>query len=99
MICIVSGGFDTCEICRNAEILMNEKHKAGWTREQLHIVIEFLQHHLLQQQRERQHLDNNIAKARELDENGQPIQALFFSDGFTEEKGETATDMNVCLLK
>lgn len=82
-----SGGFDTCEICRNAEILLREKHKAGWTRDQLNIIVDFLQHHLLQQQRERQHLENNMEKARQVDENGQPLYALFFTDGFTEGKG------------
>jgi hypothetical protein len=61
----------------------------GWTSSQIDIVQSFRRSHLLQQQRERQHLDNNIEKAREIDEVGQPKSALLFSDGFTEQKGET----------
>lgn len=82
------GGFDTCEICNNADILL--KSRQGWTKDQIRIIQEFRRFHLVTQQRERQLLDTNIELARSsYDETGQPKTVLFFCDGFTEWKGET----------
>jgi hypothetical protein len=80
------GGFDTCEICNNADFLL--KTREGWTSNQKRIILDFRRLHLIQQQRERMYLDSNMLKAQELDEVGQPICAVLFSDGMSDWKGQ-----------
>ena len=48
------------------------------------MIQKFRQLHLSQQSQERQYLDSNKLLAAEVDENGDPIRALFFPDGMTQ---------------
>ena len=56
---------------------------------QREIIREFQQLHLAQQAAERAFLDKNKLKCKELDQFGQPIYGMIFSDGMTSMSGNT----------
>jgi len=82
------GSFNTCEICNSLNSLLKNTHKK-LKKEQLRIVQEFKRLHIAQQSLERKALEVRKQISLELDEEGQPIQALLFPDGMTEMKGQT----------
>jgi hypothetical protein len=82
------GSFNTCEICNNLSSLLKNTCKK-FTKEQLRIVQEFKHLHIAQQAKERQVLEVKKLRCLEVDESGQPIEALLYPDGMTEFKGET----------
>jgi hypothetical protein len=71
----------------------NNKNKyfveANYTESQREIIREFQQLHLFQQAAERAYLDKNKLKCRDVDQNGQPLFGMIFSDGMTAMSGNT----------
>ena len=84
MYCI-SGTFDKCEICHNAEQLL--KRSSIWSREEIEIIRTYRRRHIQQQFEERIKLQSNIALTYDLDANGQPKTALLLPDGMTTVRG------------
>lgn len=84
-IYIYLGSFERCEICANADILLQQYSRKS--PEEREIIKEYRRLHILQQFDERVKLQNNIEKTRVCDENGQPTCALLFNDAMTATKG------------
>jgi hypothetical protein len=82
------GSFNTCEVCNNLTSLLKNTN-LQFTKEQRQIVHEFKRLHITQQAKARQALEVKKLRCLELDECGQPIEALLYPDGMTEFKGET----------
>lgn len=85
MMNFISGTFDKCEICHNAEQLL--KRSSAWSREEVDIIRTYRRRHIQQQFEERIKLQSNIALTYELDANGQPKTALLLPDGMTTVTG------------
>ena len=84
------GSFNTCEICNSLNNLLKNTHKKLKHKEQTRIVQEFKKRlHIAQQSIERKRLEVNKKLALEVDDSGQPQQALIFIDGMTELTGNT----------
>ena len=83
------GSFNTCEICNSLNNLLKNTHKKLKHKEQIRIVQEFKRLHIAQQSIERKRLEVNKEMALEVDDSGQPLQALLFFDGMTELTGNT----------
>ena len=77
------GSFDRCEICSNAEHLLDTMQFRSQAERD--IVKAYRRNHIMQQFEERLTLKRNIAKTKELDPN--PICALLFNDAMTCTKG------------
>ena len=82
------GSFNTCEVCNNLNSLLKNT-KQQFTKEQRQIIHEFKRLHITQQAKARLALEVKKLRCLELDECGQPIEALLYPDGMTEFKGET----------
>ena len=82
------GSFNTCEVCNNLNSLLKNT-KQQFTKEQRQIIHEFKRLHIAQQAKARLALEVKKLRCLELDECGQPIEALLYPDGMTEFKGET----------
>ena len=83
------GSFNTCEICNSLNNLLKNTHKKLKKKEQVRIVQEFKRLHIAQQSIERKALEVRKELALEVDDSGQPLQALLFVDGMTELTGNT----------
>jgi len=83
------GSFNTCEICNSLNNLLKNTRKKLKHKEQIRIVQEFKRLHIAQQSIERKRLEVNKELALEVDDSGQPRQALIFIDGMTELTGNT----------
>ena len=75
------GSFDKCDICHNADRLLNRK--TVWSDAERRIIQAYRRQHIVQQFDERIKLQQNIADTYKLDENGRPVTALVFGDGMT----------------
>ena len=82
------GSFNTCEICNSLNNLLKNTRKK-LKKEQIRIVQEFKRLHISQQSIERKALEVRKEIALEVDDVGQPHQALIYIDGMTELTGNT----------
>ena len=79
------GNFSTCELCMNAaELLRSRKYN----KQERKMILEYRRLHLKQQARQRDVLEEEKLKSLELNQDGQPIQCLFFSDAITTTRGD-----------
>jgi len=83
------GSFNTCEICNSLNNLLKNTHNKLKKKEQIRVVQEFKRLHIAQQSIERKALEVRKQMALEVDDSGQPMQALLFFDGMTELTGNT----------
>jgi hypothetical protein len=88
------GGFDKCDICHNADLLLKRSH--GWSDEEKAIIHAYRRQHIAQQFAERVKLQSNIANTYKLDHNGQPKSALIFGDGMTVYTGNLHYTCDTC---
>ena len=87
-MCIsISGSFDKCDICHNADRLLNKR--SLWSEAERSIIEAYRRQHIVQQFDERIKLQQNIADTYKLDENGRPVSALVFGDGMTAYTGKS----------
>lgn len=83
---MIIGGFDKCDICHNADRLLNRR--TLWSEAERKILEAYRRQHIVQQFDERIKLQQNIASTYDLDENGRPVSALIFGDGMTTYTGK-----------
>jgi hypothetical protein len=86
-----AGSFDKCDICHNADRLLNKKNL--FSKMETEIIEAYRRQHIIQQFDERIKLQQNITGTYELDANGRPLSALVFGDGMTAYTGIFSYDL------
>lgn len=86
----LSGSFDKCDICHNADRLLS--NRSLWSESERAILQAYRREHIARQFDERIKLQQNIVNTYKLDENGRPMSALIFGDGMTVYTGKYNCD-------